>query len=106
MTPQAGLFLSSIAFVGTHFLLSHPLRGPLVRRLGTGPFQGLYSLVAVVTLGSMIYFYRIIGREPALWAVGDILGAAASVLMWFGAILFVGSFARNPALPGARLERG
>ena len=106
MTPQAGLLLSSIAFVGTHFLLSHPLRDPLVRRLGTGPFQGLYSLVAVVTLGSMIYFYRIIGREPALWAVGDILAAAASVLMWFGAILFVGSFARNPAFPGARLERG
>jgi uncharacterized membrane protein len=26
--------------------------------------------------------------------------------MWFGSILFVGSFAGNPALPGARLERG
>jgi uncharacterized membrane protein len=54
----------------------------------------------------MIYFYRIIGREPALWALGDVIWAAASVLMWFGSILFVGSFASNPALPGARLERG
>jgi uncharacterized membrane protein len=54
----------------------------------------------------MIYFYRIIGREPALWAVGDVIWAAASVLMWLGSILFVGSFASNPALPGARLERG
>jgi uncharacterized membrane protein len=54
----------------------------------------------------MIYFYRIIGREPALWAAGDAIWAAASVLMWFGSILFVGSFASNPALPGARLERG
>jgi len=26
--------------------------------------------------------------------------------MWLGAILFVGSFISNPALPGARLERG
>lgn len=106
MTPQAGLFLSSIAFVGTHFLLSHPLRGVLVRKVGAGPFQGIYSLVAVATFGSMIWFYRVIGREPQLWAVGDALWLLASLLMWLGAILFVGSFVRNPALPGARLARG
>jgi uncharacterized membrane protein len=87
-------------------LLSHPFRDPLVRRLGIGPFQGLYSLVALLTFGSMIYFYRIIGRQDALWTVGDATWVAASVLMWFGSILFVGSFASNPALPGARLERG
>ena len=29
-----------------------------------------------------------------------------SFLMWLGSILFVGSFVGNPALPGARLERG
>ena len=34
LTPQAGLFLPPIAFVGTHFLLSHPLRAPLVRAMG------------------------------------------------------------------------
>ena len=106
MTPQAGLFLSSLAFVGTHLLLSHPLRAPLVGRIGIGPFQGLYSLIAAVTLGAMIYFYGVIGREPMLWAVSEPLWAAATLLMWFGSILFVGSFARNPALPGARLERG
>jgi len=54
----------------------------------------------------MIYCYRVIGREPGLWAVDNAIWAAASVLMWLGSILFVGSFARNPALPGARLERG
>ena len=50
MTPQMGLLFSAIAFVGLHFLLSHPLRGPLVRAMGERPFQGLYSLVAIVTL--------------------------------------------------------
>jgi uncharacterized membrane protein len=30
----------------------------------------------------------------------------ASLLMWLGAILFVGSFVRNPALPRVRLDRG
>ena len=34
MTPQMGLFFSAILFVGLHFLLSHPLRGPLVRAVG------------------------------------------------------------------------
>ena len=52
MTPQAGLFLSAIAFVGLHFLLSHPLRGPLVGRLGEKGFQGLYSVLAILTFGS------------------------------------------------------
>jgi uncharacterized membrane protein len=106
LTPQAGLFFSSIVFVGLHFLLSHPLRSPLVRRMGAGPFQGLYSLIALVTFGAMIYFYRVIGREPPLWTAGDASWLLASILMWIGSILFVGSFVRNPALPGARLDRG
>lgn len=106
MTPQMGLFLSALAFVGTHFLLSHPLRGPLIRKLGATAFQAVYSLVAFATFGSMIYFYRIIGREPPLWGINDAIWVAASLLMWLGSILFVGSFIRNPALPGARLERG
>jgi uncharacterized membrane protein len=101
-----GLTLFALLFVGTHFLLSHPLRGPLVRAVGAGPFQGIYSLVALLTFGSMIYFYRIIGREPQLWIAGDALWILASLLMWVGSILFVGSFVRNPALPGARMERG
>jgi uncharacterized membrane protein len=101
-----GLFLSGIAFVGTHFLLSHPLRGPLVRAVGVGPFQGIYSLVALVTFGTMIYFYRIIGREAPLWVVGDALWILATLLMWLGSILFVGSFVKNPALPGVRVQRG
>jgi uncharacterized membrane protein len=106
LTPQAGLLLSAIAFVGLHFLLSHPLRGPLVRRVGIGPFQGIYSLIALITFAAMIYFYRVIGREPQIWSFGDAAWILASILMWLGSILFVGSFVANPALPGARLQRG
>ena len=106
MTPQAGLFLFSIAFVGTHFLLSHPLRGPLVRAMGERAFQGLYSLVALITFGSMIYFYRLCGREPPLWDVGQVGWIVGTLLMWLASILFVGSFIGNPALPGARGPRG
>ena len=106
MTPQAGLTLSAIAFVGTHFLLSHPLRAPIVRAVGTGPFQGIYSLVAILTFGAMIYYYGVIGREPPLWVAGDALWIVASLLMWLGSILFLGSFVRNPALPGVRMRLG
>ena len=105
MTPQAGLFLSSIAFVGLHFLLSHPLRQPLVGKLGEKAFQGLYSVQSLLTFGLMIYFYRIIGREEQVWNLGEWVWPVGSILMWLGAILFVGSFLGNPALPGARLER-
>ena len=106
MTPQAGLFFSSIAFVGLHFLMSHPLRGPLVRAFGEGPFRGIYSLVALVTFGLMIMFYRVIGREPPLWNAGEAGWIIATLLMWLGSILFVGSFFGNPALVGAKGPRG
>ena len=106
MTPQAGLFLSAIAFVGLHFLLSHPLRAPLVGKLGEKGFQGLYSVQSLLTFGLMIYFYRAIGREMPAWTAGEWVWAVAALVMWLGAILFVGSFLGNPALPGARLDRG
>jgi len=101
MTPQMGLFFSAIAFVGLHFLLSHPLRGPLVRAMGEKPFQGVYSLISIITFGLMVYFYRIIGREPPLWDAGEAGWIVGTVLMWLASILFVGSFIKNPALPGA-----
>ena len=106
MTPQAGLFLSATAFVGLHFLLSHPLRAPLVGRLGEKGFQGLYSVQSLLTFGLMIYLYRAIGREPPVWTASEWVWAVAALVMWLGAILFVGSFLGNPALPGARLDRG
>ncbi len=106
MTPQVGLLLSAIAFVGTHFLLSHPLRAPLVDAVGEGPFRGIYSLVAILTFGAMIYFYRRVGIQPQMWAPGTFGWIAGSLLMWLASILFVGSFIRNPALPGAKGPSG
>ena len=69
--------------------------------MGEGAFRGLYSIVALILFGLMIYFYRIIGREPPLWDAGDAGWIAGTILMWLGAILFVGSFLGNPALVGA-----
>ena len=96
------LALACLAFVGTHFLLSHPLRTGLVARLGERRFQTLYSLVALITLGAMIWAYGKMGRQPPLWTLGEAGWVAATVLMWFASILLVGSFVGNPALRGAR----
>jgi uncharacterized membrane protein len=101
-----GLFFGSIAFLATHFLMSHPLRAPLVRRLGEKGFQGLYSLVAIILFGLMIWSYHDIGRERQAWQPTEWAWGMGAVLMWIGAILFSGSFVGNPALPGAPGPKG
>jgi uncharacterized membrane protein len=101
-----GLFFGAIAFLATHFLMSHPLRAPLVRRLGEKGFQIAYSLVAIILFGLMIFSYHAIGRERQAWQPTDWTWGLGAVLMWVGAILFVGSFVGNPALPGARGPSG
>lgn len=102
MSPMAVLALAAAAFVGTHFLLSHPFRRASVAQLGERGFQGIYSLIALATFGLMIWAYRSIGDQVPLWNVSDAVGIAASLVMWFGSILLAGSFTGNPALPGAR----
>ena len=106
MNQILGLALAAGSFVGTHFLLSHPLRRPLVDRLGEGPFRGIYTLVSFATFGLTIWAYRSMGRQQPLWSVGEAGWIVATLLMWLGAILFAGSFIGNPALPGTRGPRG
>ena len=93
------LLIAAIAFVGTHFLMSHPLRAPMVRLLGSFFFLGAYSAVSIVTLIWMIQAYEAAAPGEAAWPVGDVLWAIATVLMWFGSVLFVGSLLGNPAFP-------
>src|ERR1700722_7792214 len=93
------LLLASIAFVGTHFLLSHPLRAPLVRAMGESAFLGVYSGVAVVTLIWMVIAYRAMPLTAPVWLVGDGLWVLATLLMLIASILFAGSLIRNPAFP-------
>lgn len=93
------LLLASIAFVGTHFLLSHPLRAPLVRAMGEGAFLGVYSVVAIATLIWMVIAYRAMPLTAPAWSVGDGLWGLATLLMLLASVLFAGSLVGNPALP-------
>jgi uncharacterized membrane protein len=101
MSDTVTVAVAAGAFVGSHFLLSHPLRQPLVRVLGDKGFLALYSVVAFVTLGAISWAYRRAPATLALWEVGDGLWAIATVAMLIASILLLGSLVRNPALPGA-----
>ncbi len=98
-----GTMLVAVAagsFVGTHFLLSHPLRAPIVNAIGAGGFTIIYALVAFATLGWMSHAYRAAPATLALWEAGDGLWAIATLLMLVASILLMGSLLGNPALPG------
>jgi uncharacterized membrane protein len=103
------LILASVAFVGTHFLMSHPLRAGMVGALGEKGFALTYTLISFLTLGWMIWAYPAASAEsPApLWDVGQAGWIVATLLMWLGSVLFMGSLRRNPALPrpGKRIEK-
>jgi uncharacterized membrane protein len=94
--------LATAGFVGTHFLLSHSLRGPLVARLGERGFLGVYSAVAFLTLGWLVWAYRAVPDQAPLWAAGDGLWALATAIMLLASVLLMGSLVGNPALPEAK----
>lgn len=89
------------AFVGSHELLSHPLRRPLVKAIGDKGFMGVYSLVAFATGGWAVWAFRSAPVEQ-LWVAPALVWQLAVPVMVAASILFVGSMlATNPALPGA-----
>ncbi|RYD49209.1 MAG: MFS transporter [Sphingomonadales bacterium] len=96
------LIAAAAAFVGFHFLLSHPLRRPLVDRIGAGPFLGLYSLIALGTFAWMAMAFRAAPPEPLGWNLGDQGWAIASIAMLIGSVLFIGSLFGNPAFPNPK----
>ena len=109
MTGLTMLMVASVAFVGTHFLMSHPLRAGMVGALGEKGFAGIYSVVSLLTFGWMIWAYPDASAEvPApLWNAGQGAEIVATLLMWLGSVLFMGSLRRNPALPrpGKKIEK-
>lgn len=90
---------AAVAFVGSHFLLSHPLRGRLVRSIGEVGFLGVYSLIAVLTLGWLVVAYVKAPLTAPLWPAGNALWAVATAVMLIASILLMGSLIRNPAFP-------
>jgi uncharacterized membrane protein len=101
------LLAASIAFVGSHVALSHPLRAPLAARLGEKGFLGLYSLVSLAAFAWMIVAFRAAygSGAPAWNGQTDLAWAVASGLTWVALVLFLGSLKGNPAAPTTPAEQ-
>lgn len=99
MIATVSLALATLAFVGTHLALSHPLRTRLVQNLGEQGFALLYSAIAFVTLGWMILAYRATENSYFLWLTPDWVRPVAAGVTLLACILLAGSFFRNPAFP-------
>ena len=95
------LAIAIASFVGSHELLSHPLRRPLIAKLGERGFLGLYSVVALATLIWTVRAYRD-APQVLLWVAPGWMWDLGRAIMIVASILFVGSLvAPNPALTGA-----
>lgn len=99
MSPLTELIVASACFVGTHFMLSHPLRRPLAAVTGERVFQGVYTLVALATFAWMVLAYRSVPPAIPAYVAGEVAWMGASVVMWVASVLLAGSFLGNPALP-------
>lgn len=99
MDSLVSLFAASLALVGTHFALSHPLRAPLVKALGAGGFLALYSLVAAACMVWMALAFRAAPPGDLGGATGEAGWIAATLLTLPALVLFLGSLRGNPALP-------
>ncbi|MBV8683864.1 MAG: hypothetical protein JO111_13400 [Caulobacteraceae bacterium] len=91
--------IAAIAFVGTHFLLSHPLRAPVAGVVGERGFLGVYSLVSIGTFVWLVIAFQRAPPRSFLWVPGNITWAIVTLVMLLASVLFMGSLLRNPALP-------
>ncbi|WP_338467223.1 NnrU family protein [Novosphingobium sp. ZN18A2] len=95
------LTAATIAFVGTHFAMSHPLRPAMTGVLGETGFLGAYSLVSLATFAWMAMAFRAASPSPVAFdgTYGALAWIVASVLTIVALVLFLGSLSGNPALP-------
>jgi hypothetical protein len=101
MSEYLMLITACIAFVGSHFFMSHPMRAAMIRTLKPGGFALAYSVISLVLFYWMVVKFNAAPKGMVFWPVEDALWGIASLLTLIAAILFVGSLVRNPSFPGA-----
>jgi uncharacterized membrane protein len=101
------VFLSVLAFVGGHFLLSWPpVRSRIAGALGEPAFSAAYSVLMVLVLVWVVAAYRV-APPLVLWDLGRWVNVIPIVAMPFALMLAVSGLAsRNPtAVMGERVLR-
>jgi uncharacterized membrane protein len=92
------LIIACATFVILHLgVSSTPLRGIFLEALGDNGYLVLYSLLAIASLGTMIYAYSGIARTDILWHPHLIAFSVSKVLILFAFVLLVmGTMTKNP----------
>ena len=92
MLIAAGLF-----FIGIHiFISSTPLRGWLIARLGTLPYQGAFSLLSFAGIAWLIWAYARMERTQS-WALPEFASLLAMLVAFIGlALAMLGVLSPNP----------
>ncbi len=99
------LGLAVAALVGSHLLLSHALRRPVMAGFGLAGFRVVYSALAAALLMVILVAYHLAPHGPALWSSDSLaLQLVFSVFGYFAVVLFVASLFGNPGLVGANLN--
>lgn len=93
---------AGLLFLGTHLgISSTPVRDQWVQRLGERGYLIAYSLLAVLTLGYLIYLYGALPRHEYFWLPDPTLYLVPKIVMPVAAVLLVGGFmVRNPTAVG------
>jgi uncharacterized membrane protein len=96
------LIVAAGLFLGTHLgISSTPLRATLVRSTGERGYLGIYSLIAVTTLGFLIYAFNRVPHTQFLWAPSVFGRTLAMIVMPFAFVFLLGGFmTRNPTAVG------
>ncbi len=110
MDATVWIALWALSFLASHLIVSSAaVRSRLIGAVGEQPYRGIYSLIAAVTLGPLIYeFAHNKHAGPILWYLRVVapIRWLAWILMLAALVLLVGSFITpNPGGIGASADK-
>ena len=96
------ILFAGVLFVGAHLgISSTPLRGKLVSAVGPGGYLGIYSLLALATIGYLVWLYGEVPRYEYWWPLDPALYWVPKILMPVAFIFMLGGFmVKNPTAVG------
>jgi uncharacterized membrane protein len=96
------ILFAGVLFVGAHLgVSSTPLRAKLVGAVGERGYLGIYSLLALATIGYLIWLYGEVPRYDYLWLPTPEMYWVPKVLMPIAFIFMLGGFmVKNPTAVG------
>jgi len=108
------LILGLVVFIGAHvFVTRREARADVIARIGEGPYKGVFSVVAAIGLGLIIYGFALYRREGMIeiWSPPIWTRHLAIPLMWLAFICLAAAYIqgdikrvlKHPMLVGVKI---